>query len=49
MKPFTVLELEIMKEALYSRKPDERNLIAKIWEAQRAIIKAEIKKAKAVK
>ena len=46
MPEFTVSELEIIKEALFSRKPNEHTLIAKIWQAQRAIIKAEIKKAR---
>jgi hypothetical protein len=45
MKAFTVRELEILKESLKTTDSSQRDLLAKIWNAQHSIIKSEIKKA----
>lgn len=39
MPVFTVSELQTIKEALFWVDSQEHNLIAKIWQAQRATIK----------
>jgi hypothetical protein len=35
MSTFTAYELEIIKQALNTTNPEEKNLLAKIWKIQR--------------